>query len=741
MFDPLDSQGKYINWMNGQPYSNERGLWASKWSTFPLYSNQDKLLELVSAFENADVTILVSGTGSGKTVLAIPLMLKTILSSTASNSASVVATMPKRATVISAAYTGSRTLDVPLGTQVGYRYRDSDKEHANNSQSYQNRPNLLYATDGYVLAQSRRDPNLSDFDAVIIDEAHERGVPSDMLMLAVIYAQKSRRHQRTNPIPSHHTRRLRLVVMSATIDPIPLQEYFFRQLGKQSVIRTVHVSGGSFYPVEMKFLPKPSLNPVQEAFDTAVNLINHEGCSSGKVLVFVPTTKDASGGCDTFRLTCQRSKSSSIPLSNMAQQNMKQNEKRIACAKAECATLYGKQTKEQQLSALDASNSSNVSDKHGFVIVATNVAESSLTITNVRHVVDSGLQIVNRWLPTSHASKLGMELASRAQISQRIGRTGRTGPGIAHLMYTQEQFNAQPDYPLPSILSTDLTDHIFGILCSTPGIRTFQEASNVLMQLLTPPTQDQIKGAEQVLLKSGLIDDNYRLTILGRRCYALSLMTRMDVWNALIVAHASITGNIDLVQESLDLVAILETVSQGIDLWWDPQLREPTSVPNMALIKMYGGDRRSDHISLIQVYRKIAFPAFSNYELDIVDRGRSKKDTSNYLMQGAWTSIVKRSRELGRGKIIKRCIKLFKNSSILPGDIKSYNLSHAIKKARIYHKIENGKSDKVQMNGKQQKISYDTWFVDPKYTLSNCHYEFMVFGMDGSARINIITAS
>ena len=764
MSDPLDWQGKQLNWLNGQPYSESRNEWAKVWSLLPLYSNKSKLKELMSSFKEADVSILVSGTGSGKTVLAIPLMLRILdiastTKKTRHNSTNdikrrpvVAATMPKRTIVSAQAETAAKTLDVSIGSEVGYRHRNSDRGAGIDFHAYapledgvdgmdgvhhshvQGR--LLFATDGLLLAQSMRDPSLSDYDAIIIDEAHERGVPSDMLTLAVLRAQASRRAGLTP---------LKFVVMSATIDPVPLKNYIESELGEGAIVRVISISGKPNHPIEQRFasvMPKDPNVAVQDAIATAAQLINTNKRNSGKIIVFVPTTRHASSGCDVFHVTCNKSKKKN------------QNDDSSSCNQATCVALYGKQNRDMQQRALDSGN--NAIGSVG-VIIATNVAESSLTIKNVKHVIDTGLQMNNHWMPLLHAAHLSIGMASKAQISQRMGRTGRNGPGVAHLMYTREQYDKLLEYPPPSIATTDITDHIFCMMF-TDSASSLKQTEAVLMHLLTPPTQDQLIGATTLLKHTGLVDHGGTPTEFGRQCFKVMMMTHMDLWTALIVAHAAKHATehavLQILIDALQLACIMEEVGKGTTLWGSSspmaKSRKPMG-PDVRLVHAFGGDRTSDHEALLRVLKEVAIPAYGKKEGGD-EHGDGARHQMQYLLaRSAWTGIVDRAHELGR--IVNRIFRIFSDPLLVGGNgngrgngrgIGNGNgssLAHVILAARAYHVVDNGA---LFIGGKQvagvssRDIKYDSLFV-PNTLAGNCCYESMVLNKDTTHRVSVIT--
>jgi len=677
--DPLDWKGKKPNWVTGQPYSEKRNEWAAKWSTFPLYSEKAKLVELSNAFKSADVTILTSGTGSGKTVLAVPLMLKMINSPTGS----VLATMPKRATVLTAAKTGAMTLDVQMGEEVGYRFRSSNEGDRTVSARRGGKGRLMYATDGYVLAQSRSDPMLLDYDAIIIDEAHERGVPSDMLILAVLRAQQARKKNGED--------KLRFVIMSATIDPEMFEKYF-AQFGVTT--KTIHISGEPLYPVERQYVRRKPKNVVTEGIQVAQKLIEKNARNSGKILFFVPTTRDALSGCDLFRIQCKK------PAKN-------------GCEKTPCAPLYGKQSQDQQMEVL--SNEGLEGD--GPLIVATNVAESSLTIKDIRHVIDSGLQLNSTWLSLSHGTRLSIDMASQAQISQRVGRTGRTGPGTAYLMYTKAQHDALPKFPPPAIAITDITDAFLSEMIVDR--KTVKETSDELMQLLTPPTPDQLKGTIVFLRHYRFIDPaSDTVSKWGRMCTLCMRLTQLDIWNALLVARAGP----DLTRDALLLCSVLEFVQQGSNLWHSgDSLRAATGPPGW-MVKEYESSVSGDHEALLRILKE-----------RVMEEGNFAG-----LARGTWEKIRRRAKELTRDKIVNKCIDLF-TSATAPQRTKT--IQSVILDARSFHRVNpKGKPMHIVAPSKK-KMQMVSWFGGNKARLRRRHfvYETLVINSANSTRLSILT--
>jgi pre-mRNA-splicing factor ATP-dependent RNA helicase DHX15/PRP43 len=164
----LDPDGTNINPLNGEPYSEEYRKLAKVWSKFPAY---EKVHEILQALDESQVVLITSGTGSGKTTLLPKFVLHSF-----GYEKKVAVTLPKQMITESAAEYAAKTLDVTLGREVGYKFKGSKKN------TYTDKTKLLFATDGTIVAKLMSDPLLLEFDAVLIDEAHERKVQIDFLL-------------------------------------------------------------------------------------------------------------------------------------------------------------------------------------------------------------------------------------------------------------------------------------------------------------------------------------------------------------------------------------------------------------------------------------------------------------------------------------------------------------------------------------------------------------------------------
>lgn len=657
-FDPLDAEGKGPNILTGSnEYSEKRNEWAKVWSSFPVYAMKDKLRSLVDSIENNKVTVIVSGTGSGKTVLAVPLVMSHVVKSALhDDSAKVAVTIPKRAAVAAAAERGAITLDVKLGQEVGFLHRGAP--HG----SYDDRKTrLVYATDGTLLSQIRRDPLLMSYGAVVVDEAHERPVPTDLLLAALKRALLERPE-------------FRLVIMSATIDPKLFVDYY-GSLGLTTGI--VEVSGATMHPIERVHTvlpgavdggpPKEYLNPTLEQ---ACKVLESENKTIAKdppnIIVFVPTTKDSSQGCRSLDKMCNK-------------------------ASNECFSLYGKMSSNNKADALKPKEDD---DRRARVYVSTNVAESSLTLDGITHVIDTGLQLSSTWDPRAHGSRIVKGMATQAQITQRIGRAGRTGPGKAILLYSKEKFESQPTYPPPAILGVDLAEHTLAELASGDGMVESVHAH--FASLITPPTRSQVVGSISSLHFYGLVEITEwrseiasdskesvhpyssipyetlapedkktssksskkskkgtdvkeswvspfkgKVTPLGKLVQKVSDMAKMGVWGAfMVVAGAAY----DCVDDAYELAVILESCEGELSTLWREQAAPDRNADTAKLLKDTDLARqfpRSDHAALLGFYRQNVAPRTVE----------NKKIAEKHLAFGTWQKVFEAIRR-DRGKTI-----------------------------------------------------------------------------------------
>lgn len=499
----LDPDGKHPNPLTGEKYK-ERYFELSKiWSKFPAYENAR---QIINDIKSHSVTLVISGTGSGKTVLVPKYVLHAL-----NYEGKIAITLPKKIISRSAAEFAAETLDVELGNQVGYQYRGSPKSAKSANTK------LLYATDGTIVSRLLTDPKLTDFDAVIIDEAHERKVNIDFLLYLL------RETVRVRP-------EFKVVIMSATIDKTIFEKYF-----AEFKFKTIEIGGKTNYPIKSVFAketPNPDkkeylANGVEKIVEIVDNISKQSKSKESDpnvvgILFFVTSVSETLDICD---------------LLNSKLQN------RSDVINNTCISVFSGMDQELEKMATDSEYfvqqiGLKESDKYIKLIVSTNVAESSLTIEGIQYVVDSGLELRSRFdnnvligsgdSQTENPLRVGIlekVFIARAQAKQRMGRTGRTGPGTCYHLYTEQDFNQMDDYPLPAIRSDSISGEILRLM-NIDSIETIRVLKKVLTEFIEPPNSNAVQKDLEYLQRLEMIttaEHNGTLTNYGKASVDLQL--------------------------------------------------------------------------------------------------------------------------------------------------------------------------------------------------------------------------
>ncbi|SMR41529.1 unnamed protein product [Zymoseptoria tritici ST99CH_1E4] len=352
-----------------------------------------KRSEFFALFHKHQVLIFVGETGSGKTT-QIPGFVMHYYGPQQLQKAElkIAVTQPRRLAAQETARRVAKELDVHLGEEVGFRFRGENNAH-------KDKGIIIFLTDGSLLAEAKTDPLLSKYACIILDEVHERTVATDILLGVLKIACQKR--------PD-----LKIVVMSATMDSSKFQNYFLNA-GTQFV-------PGSAYPVEIFYLPQPSKDdPMDLAVETVIHI--HTTESVGDVLVFVPGVKEIKSVIKKIQDRMSR--------------------KRLGIlGTIKCYPLHAKLAKNLQSHAqYDLTPISDFGTSYSRrVIVATNVAETSLTIPGIVFIVDTGLVNVAVDNPRTQSEYFETVPISKANARQRSGRAGRTKPGKCFRLYTEE---------------------------------------------------------------------------------------------------------------------------------------------------------------------------------------------------------------------------------------------------------------------------------------------------------------
>lgn len=372
----------------------------------PISSRADEIVELLGKHQ---VIILAGETGSGKTT-QIPKMC---LAAGGGTRGQIACTQPRRVAALSVSRRVAEELNVPWGREVGCKIRFDDRTGRDTV--------VKFMTDGMLLAEVQSDPLLRAYDTIILDEAHERSLNIDFLLGHL----RNLRFKRPE---------LRIVVTSATIDT----EVFSRAFDDAPIVQ---VSGRTF-PVEVIYVPLDSLGSdaaetdepasrpealhyVDGAVETVERILSTKE-SGGDILVFMPAERDIRECCEILEGRHRQ---------------------------AEVIPLFGRLSQAEQQRIFSPSQRRKI-------IVATNIAETSLTLPGIRFVVDTGLARVSRYVPTARTRRLPIEEVAQSSCDQRKGRAGRVAEGVCFRLYSEEDYNARPRFAQPEIQRANLADVI-----------------------------------------------------------------------------------------------------------------------------------------------------------------------------------------------------------------------------------------------------------------------------------------
>ncbi len=432
----------------------------------PVSAERDRI---AAAIREHQVVIVCGETGSGKTT-QIP---KICLELGRGTRGLIGHTQPRRIAARSVAARIAFELNAELGTAVGYKVRFTDHTRPD---AY-----IKLMTDGILLAETQSDRTLAAYDTIIIDEAHERSLNIDFLLgyLKQLLLQR----------PD-----LKLIVTSATLDA----ERFARHFGAGGQPAPVLEVSGRNYPVEVRYRPlgggaadeADDEEELEEAIVAAAEDLWREG--PGDILVFLPGEREIRETSDLLAKSFAR---------------------RPYARTAEILPLYARLSAEQQQRVFSRSDGRRI-------VLATNVAETSLTVPGIRYVIDSGLARVKRYSLRNKVTQLQIEKIAQAAAAQRAGRCGRVAAGVCVRLYDADDFAARPKYTEPEILRSSLAAVILRMaVLDLSAVDAFP--------FLERPSPRAIADGYQLLEELGAVDQQRTLTPLGRELAALPVDPRI----------------------------------------------------------------------------------------------------------------------------------------------------------------------------------------------------------------------
>ncbi|MBS0189219.1 MAG: ATP-dependent RNA helicase HrpA, partial [Planctomycetes bacterium] len=423
--------------------------------------------EIARAIERNQVLVLCGETGSGKTT-QLP---KICLELGRGIKGLIGHTQPRRVAARSVAARIASELGVKTGGAVGFKMRFTD---ATSPDTY-----VKLMTDGILLAETQRDRLLDQYDTLIIDEAHERSLNIDFLLGYV-----------KRLLPSRPD--LKVIITSATIDPQRFAKHFATGNTPAEIIE---VSGRTF-PVEIRYRPLSRPSGDEEGPD--LDLTEEEAiCDAAKeavaggpgdILVFLPGEREIRDVADALRHTLPKD--------------------------VEILPLYARLSTDEQMRVFQPGNSRRR------VVLATNVAETSITVPGIRYVIDPGLARISRYSTRTRVQRLPIEPISQASANQRAGRCGRIGPGICFRLYEESDLKKREEFTEPEILRTNLAS----VLLQMKSLRLGEPEH---FPFVEPPDPRAIRDGIETLHELGAIDEHGDLTDTGRRLSKLPIDPRL----------------------------------------------------------------------------------------------------------------------------------------------------------------------------------------------------------------------
>ncbi|QWD91493.1 ATP-dependent RNA helicase HrpA [Polynucleobacter sp. MWH-Braz-FAM2G] len=452
-------------------------------------SGQRQLIK--DALQSHQVVIVCGETGSGKTT-QLPKICLDLGRGTINGGKLIGHTQPRRIAATATAKRIAQELGSPIGQDVGYQVRFADKTSKTAS--------IKLMTDGILLAETQRDPQLKAYDTLIIDEAHERSLNIDFLLGYLRQLLPKR--------PD-----LKLIITSATIDAQRFAEHFAVN-GK--VAPVIEVSGRLF-PVEQRYAPlepdaksdgKKESKAAKEIPDAVAeeiaNLWREGAAGAGDVLVFLPGEREIRDCAEVLRKD------------HVLQQRFH----------PEILSLFARQSVAEQERVFNPGNGRRI-------ILTTNVAETSLTVPNIRYVIDSGLARVKRYSYRNKVEQLQIEPISQAAANQRAGRCGRVSDGICVRLYSEQDYQGRPKFTDPEILRSSLAAVLLRMSSlRLPKIQHFPFIDKPLGRAIADGVQlldelGAIEFDEPETVNDKDINNSFRLTAIGKQLADLPLDPRI----------------------------------------------------------------------------------------------------------------------------------------------------------------------------------------------------------------------
>ena len=529
----------------------------------PIYKNKEELINLLKSPE-LNVIIIMGETGSGKTTQVPKIIYENF---PLNNNRMICITQPRRIAAISISERVAEELDSKIGDIVGYSVRFKEK--------MSKKTKIKFVTDGMLVRECILDKNLEKYNYIILDEIHERSIHTDILMMICKdLLMNKRKHD------------LKLIIMSATLDPKKYMEYFYTKAlikvqGRKFPIKVYNISEEK---EENNNLSKNNLIKDKESdyydliskyIDRCLNCIlqivlsEKEEEKTGDILVFLPGQEDIEDLQELLK-SKKEEINNELPNNNI---------------EFKVLPLYGSLPSNQQLKIFRP-----LKNKKGKtirkIILATNIAETSLTIKNIKYIIDSGFFKMRKFYPKLNIDTLKVTQISKNSALQRTGRAGRESAGICYRLYTQEEYKNFNEQTEPEILRINLRNislQLFSI-----GYSNFNE-----INFIDKPPMDNFSNAFDDLISYGALDkENKIITSLGKKMAILP----MDPIYSLILINSLDNKYHDVFDDIVSIISVL----QSDNIYYNPNnLRE-----KIEKIREKYLDPISDHLSLKNIFNE-----------------------------------------------------------------------------------------------------------------------------------------
>ena len=594
-------------------------------SQLPVSTARDDIAEAVRA---SQVVIISGQTGSGKTTQLPKILLEL---GRGSHGRQIVHTQPRRLAARTVAERIASEMGVKLGEEVGYQVRFTDESSP--------KTRLRVVTDGILLAQVQRDPKLMQYDTIVIDEAHERSLNIDFLLGYLTALLPKRRD-------------LKLIITSATIDSVKFQEHFEHALHEK--VPVIEVSGRT-YPVQVVYEPlgtAPALMRHVPGFETGAM----PGEESYAELSAAPSDGGRDRGSsrepDMDMPTAVARACAELIIHSSHERGARDilvfasGERDIHEFENALRRHYGPRADDMRhpdaieimplFARLSSKEQHRVFEPHTHqrIVIATNVAETSLTVPGIRYVVDPGTARISRYSKTAKVQRLPIEPISQASADQRSGRCGRIADGIAIRLYSREDYENRPRFTEPEILRTSLGAVVLHML-SVGVARTAEDVTN--FGFIDPPDMKAVSDGfnELTELKAiGRKRGEVTLTHVGRQLARIPI----DVRLGRMVIEAAKSSTPDTLAAVLVIVAFLSLQ--------DPRERPDEARDEADRIHNRYADPSSDYLTALNIWDRI-FQADGEPSNNALRR-ICKSEYFSWLRVRQWKDLVNQLTEMCR---------------------------------------------------------------------------------------------